>query len=1191
MKRNSFVIVLSACLLSATSNGFSESSGDNGGVLNGPLTDRNLGHRASGEGDRESLRLAIEDLIKTYGSEYPEGEQFLRRLEDERLDDTNSEEFRALKREALLLANPAIDFDGILLVRAGKGGRRYSNNWETRASCEGQTRKVSDRDVQAVVQSLRGKDKAIRSLYGRHAKAAKEYTTLSDKMQQSAEFKKEKNRAKRDAMLKGIPAAAEAESLKEELHQAAMKYPEYARIHGQFQAKGDVAIYEDELVLMSVAGDGKVTTLHKPASGMFIGDVDLHFDADKLLFSSFCDKSELSEGPAAGKGYGIWELPIDPATGKSRGEPRVVSPEMGRDVDCYDACYLADGRIIFASTAAYEGVPCVGGKAYVANLYRMNNDGTEVRRLTFDQDASWHPSVMENGRVMFTRWEYTDSAHYFSRVLMHMNPDGTDQKAFYGSNSYWPNSMFYARQIPDNPSMFVSTITGHHSNAKGGALCLFDVSKGRQEADGAIQFLTGRGKDVHPLVIDGLHTAYSPMFYNPFPINDKFFLATSGNGDAVYLIDVFDNMIRLNADDDTSKYFEPIPLRKTKKPFVRPDRVRPGVKEARVLIINIYEGPGLAGVPRGSVKNLRVYRYEYGPRHKGGHYSMGMEAGWDAKQVLGIAPVEEDGSASFLVPANTPFAVQPLDEDGKALQLMRSWTVAMPGETLTCVGCHESQNMPPPPRHTTAMLRSPSKLEPFHGPTRGFSFQREIQPIVDKYCAGCHDGATDIKGLEAKDIRVADRIVGTGVNTGRRFREVGIPDFSTPRAAHTNLHPYVRRNGPEGDYHLLTPLEFHVDTSELAQMLQKGHHNVKLDADAWNRLYTWMDLNAPFHGTWTEAGAKPDILERRLELRKLYAFDDYNPEQIINPYEKSAEVVMPEPLPLEPETEHTQPVVRDYRTADMELDLGDEVTMRLVSIPTGEFSMGSTDETPVERPVSRVKIERGFMMGATEVTLRQYRQFDPGYLNGVYDMHYKDQVHRGYYMNDMSFPVIRVSWQRAVEYCQWLSEKTGKKVSLPTEAQWEWACRAGTETPLSYGDLDTDFSSHANFADLKTKEMAVSGVNPRPIANPRPDVDFELKDPRFKDDVLHLAKVGSFQANKWGLHDMHGNAAEWTRSAYRPYPYDDDDGRNSEKSGPDRVVRGGSWHDRPFRSTSSFRLGYPAWQKVYHTGFRIVVED
>ena len=291
-----------------------------------------------------------------------------------------------------------------------------------------------------------------------------------------------------------------------------------------------------------------------------------------------------------------------------------------------------------------------------------------------------------------------------------------------------------------------------------------------------------------------------------------------------------------------------------------------------------------------------------------------------------------------------------------------------------------------------------------------------------------------------------------------------------------------------------------------------------------------------------------------------------------------------------PLTTREKPVFKGYKPESMELDLGDETKVTLVSIPSGEFSMGSNDETPVEQPVTRVTIGKGFMMGATEVTLEQYRQFDPEYLNGVYDMHYKDQVKRGYYMNDMEFPVIRVSWQQAMAFCDWLSKKSGKKVSLPTEAQWEWACRAGTETPLSNGDLDTDFSKHANLADLKTKEMAVSGVNPQPIQNPRPDVDFELKDPRFNDNVLHLAKVGSFAANPWGLHDMHGNAAEWTRSQYMPYPYKDDSS-SGMKSGSRRVVRGGSWHDRPLRCTSSFRLDYPDWQRVYHTGFRIVVED
>jgi formylglycine-generating enzyme required for sulfatase activity len=331
-----------------------------------------------------------------------------------------------------------------------------------------------------------------------------------------------------------------------------------------------------------------------------------------------------------------------------------------------------------------------------------------------------------------------------------------------------------------------------------------------------------------------------------------------------------------------------------------------------------------------------------------------------------------------------------------------------------------------------------------------------------------------------------------------------------------------------------------------------------------------------------------------LELRRLYSNDDYNPEllvsvQVAPAQEASAGRVMPQPLkrqlvPAKP------PELGKRGGEPWQIDLGDGIVMALAPIPAGSFSMGSNSETPVEQPVTRVRIDKPFFMGTTEVTLEQYRAFDPEFLNGVYDMHYKDQVHRGYYMNDMRYPVIRVSWHKAMEFCQWLSNKTGKKVSLPTEAQWEWACRAGTDTPLSFGDLDTEFSKFANLADITVKEMAVSGVNPKPIKNPDPTVDFELKDPRSNDGVLHLSKAGSYQPNSWGLYDMHGNAAEWTRSDYQPYPYVDSDGRNSGGEGA-KTVRGGSWHDRPFRSTSSYRLGFPAWQRVYHTGFRIIVEE
>jgi len=1059
----------------------------NDGILNGPLTKG--GHMATSEGDKESLKLAIQDLMATYGSGYPGGAGYLERIEQVQ---EGSDAFMALKKEALL-ANPLLDFNKLLMVR-NKSGNRFAANWQTRTSLKGS--------------------------------------------------------------------------------------------------------YDNELVSVDLRS-GATQSLYKPGNGKFIGDICLYFDANKVLFTSQIDKGPSSPAPKAPNTriYSVFEMPIDPGSGAPAGEVRMVSPDMGQDIDNYYACYLPNDRIIFASTAAYEGVPCVGGKSFVANLFLMDGNGGNVRRLTFDQDASWHPSLQTNGRVMYVRWEYTDSAHYFTRIMMTMNPDGTDQKAYYGSNSYWPTSMFFPRQIPGagNSSKFIASITGHHSNPKGGAACIFDVSKGTHEADGAVQFLLGRGKKVEPLVLDNLCKVYEPKFYHSFPLSEKYFLTCAKN--SVYLVDVFDNMLLIKQADDGGSYWEPIPLRKTPRPPVIPDQVDLKKDETFVLINDIYMGSGLSGVPRGTVKNLRLYRYEFGPRQAGGHYSMGMEAGWDAKQIMGTVPVEGDGSVHFSVPANTPFAMQPLDGEGKALQLMRSWTVGMPGERLSCVGCHEGQNTAPSMKQAQAMLREPSRIKPFHGPMRGFSFEREVQPILDKYCMACHDGTKDLdqNGSDRKGrYTVVDRVIGTGSHTGKKFSEAGIPDFSTALSAYRAIHPYVRRNGPEGDYHMLTPLEFHADTSELVQMLKKGHHHVELDDEAWSRLYTWMDLNAPYNGTWTESSASnrtlKGILDRRIELRTLYANDTYNPEVIVNPYQKSASSIRP----VDPQVEMVQrkpSIVKEQKQMPLKLDLGDGVTMSLVPIPAGSFDMGSNHETPDERPLARVEISRPFHMGTTEVTLGQFRQFDEDYLNGVYDMHYKDHVKRGYYMNHMSLPVIRVTWIQAMEFCKWLSHKTGKKVTLPTEAQWEWACRAGTETPLSYGDVNSVFSNHGNMADVTVGLMAVSGVNPAPIAHPSSLMDYELKDPRSDDNCLFLAAAGSYQQNPWGLHDMHGNAAEWTRSNYQPYPYKESDGRNDGDKAPNKVLRGGSWKDRPYRCTSSYRVGFPSWQRVYNAGFRVIIEE
>ena len=921
----------------------------------------------------------------------------------------------------------------------------------------------------------------------------------------------------------------------------------------------------NQLIRFEVKAKKPATTLYTPADPWFVGDVNLHFDADRLLFSSIGKNNR----------WQVFELKL----GES--QPTLVTPDRDTDVDNYNGIYLPDGRIIFDSTATFVGVPCVGGADYVANLHLLSADRKNVRRLCFEQDNDWYPTVLADGRVMYLRWEYTDIAHYFSRVLMSMNPDGTGQIEYYGSNSYWPNSTFYAKPLPGQSNKFVGIVSGHHGVSRMGELVLFDLSVGRQENTGAVQRIPGYGQPVERKIKDGLVNSSWPKFLHPLPIADKYFIVASqtrnGANWGIYLVDVFDNRVLLREEPGFA-LLEPIPLKKTPTPPVIPDRVKLDEKTATVSIQDIYSGRGLPGVPRGAVKSLRVYQYEYSYRNMGGHNVVGVEGPWDVRRLLGTVPVDPDGSSYFEIPANTPVSLQPLDAEGKTLQLKRSWMVGMPGERVSCVGCHDDQNNGTlAMKLTTAQQLPPAKLQPWHGPTRGFSFIREVQPVLDKYCVGCHDG------------KAADR---------PRFDETKGRFPPSYRA----LHPYVRRNGPEGDYNTLTPLEFHADTSDLVQMLQKGHYNVKLDAEAWDRLITWIDLNVPAVGTWKEVGKIPQNFEqRRYAMRKEQAGIDEDIEAIPNPYVKSEKFIQPPPMPPKPivPTVANWPFTADQArqmqaglgTAGMTLDLGAGKTLELQRIPAGEFAMGDINGYPDEYPVTKVAIRKPFWMATTEISLEQYQQFDAQHANGYYDMHGKDQVKPGYLMDFPQLPAIRVSWNEAMAFCRWLSNKTGKKVTLPTEAQWEWAARAGTNSPLWYGDLNTDFSKLANLGDVSLKKLAVDGIDPQPIPNPGKNVDFVPKDERFDDGVLHLAPCGHYEANPWGLKDISGNVAEWTRSTYRPYPYNAAADNDETQSLVKKSVRGGSWYDRPVHARSGFRQAYPAWQKVHNVGFRVMVED
>jgi formylglycine-generating enzyme required for sulfatase activity len=232
--------------------------------------------------------------------------------------------------------------------------------------------------------------------------------------------------------------------------------------------------------------------------------------------------------------------------------------------------------------------------------------------------------------------------------------------------------------------------------------------------------------------------------------------------------------------------------------------------------------------------------------------------------------------------------------------------------------------------------------------------------------------------------------------------------------------------------------------------------------------------------------------------------------------------------------------------------------MHLVRIPAGQVDGSLAIESP-------------FWMGRCEVTNRQFAQYD-----GEHDSRFEhrgswifSEEYLGWPLNAPDQPVVRVSWDEAAAFCDYLSERTGRHFRLPSELEWEYACRAGAVTSFWFGSEDADFAPYANLADRSLQQLATGSWDPRPP-------DLVARDDRFDDGHLVTAAVGSFQPNAFGLYDMHGNVAEWTLGDYA-------DGR--------RAVRGGSWRDLPTDAIAVARFGYPPFQKVFNVGFRVVCEE
>ena len=621
------------------------------------------------------------------------------------------------------------------------------------------------------------------------------------------------------------------------------------------------------LELLEFAGPyGTVRRLLKEREGT-IRNPDVSYDGKRILFA--WKKSDREDD------YHLYEMTVE------SGEIRQLTRGLGQ-AD-YEGVYLPDGDIVFSSTRCVQIVDC--NWVEVSNLFTMNGEGRHMRRLGYDQVHTIFPTVTDDGRVLYTRWDYNDRAQIYTQPLFQMNGDGTNQREFYGGNSWFPTNLVHARKIPGSREV-VTIVTGHHTPAHG-KLGIIDPARGRQEAQGIE--LIAPSREAEPIRVD-MYGLGGDQFQYPYPLDEDRFLVTlalpTPDGRLgrfnIYLVDRSGRRELLVEGAESGEGIgcrQIVPLAPRPTGHVRPSLVDYRQETGTVFMQNICEGPGLEGVPPGTIDRLRVVGLEY--RAAGvGHAQQEGEGGfadvsspiavgngsWDVKVVFGSAKVHADGSAFFKVPALKPVYFQALDRDGFAVQTMRSWTTLMPGETQSCVGCHEDKNSTSRTEYGRALALDggPQELTPFYGPPRGFSYTQEVQPILDRHCVDCHDGRDDVPlCLTGEQVRLDEmkRMVS------RSYLELTHTKNERGDCHHPLVNWIDSMSGPA----MLPPNHRGSTTSGLMKLLKEEHEGVSLSAEELEKIACWIDLLVPYcgdyleHNAWSEGELR--FYERHAEKR------------------------------------------------------------------------------------------------------------------------------------------------------------------------------------------------------------------------------------------------------------------------------------------------------------------------------------
>jgi hypothetical protein len=475
-------------------------------------------------------------------------------------------------------------------------------------------------------------------------------------------------------------------------------------------------------------------------------------------------------------------------------------------------------------------------------LFRMDANGNSLRPLSHANLSEWGPTVMRDGRILWTRSEYLDKGADFGHTLWAIDPDGTQPSLVFGNNT--TNCYMNAHEVPGTREVCCTLIS--HGGDFNGPIGLIDISRGPVHAEA----ITNITPDVRPRY--HMDWARAVCFRDPVPISRDYVLVSHAPADrfGLYVIDRYGNRELLYLDPTVGS-MSPSALRPVTRPPVLPgtDHSLAAAEEGgtgQFIVADVYQGLGPT-VERGRVKYLRVCQevraelerlpggrnkeeyppfqdYYAAPTHKvtGPH-------GWPsfvAKAALGIVPVEADGSVSFVAPAGKVLYFQLLDEQFNEIQRMRSVVQLQPGEVRGCVGCHENRSTAPAVHQLLAMARPPRRLQTPAWGAEPFSYETVVQPVWDDQCVNCHNADDE-----------------TGINLTSTLDAERVPASYRTLIAQGWVHHFTYAWASE--HQKAEPLTFGTIRSKLWDVLDAGHHEVALTSDQQRRIKCWVDLNCP----------------------------------------------------------------------------------------------------------------------------------------------------------------------------------------------------------------------------------------------------------------------------------------------------------------------------------------------------------